>query len=121
MTLPTSDDDVLLLHNPRCSKSRATEVLLREQGIAFTVRAYLDDPLTRDELTELQSRLGPASGWVRTGQDEYRQADLDANSAEGELLDAMAAAPILIERPIVVRGQEARIGRPPTNVLELFE
>jgi len=122
MTLPSSDDDVLLLHNPKCSKSRATEALLRERGVAFTVRPYLDDPLTREELSELQTRLGrPAFEWVRSGQDEFRQANLDASSAEGEILDAMTAAPILIERPIVVRGQRARVGRPPENVLELFE
>lgn len=122
MTLPASDDEILLLHNPRCSKSRATEALLQERGLTFTVRAYLDDPLDRDELSELQARLGrPAREWVRSGQDEYRQADLDANSADGEILDAMAGAPILMERPIVVRGKEARVGRPPHNVLELFD
>ena len=58
MTLPASDDEILLLHNPRCSKSRATEALLQERGLTFTVRAYLDDPLDRDELSELQARLG---------------------------------------------------------------
>lgn len=111
-----------LLHNPRCSKSRATQALLDEAGVAFTVREYLKEPLSEDELRTLRSQLGRAPReWVRTGQDEYRAAGLDANSSDDELFAAMAAHPILMERPIVVHGDAARVGRPPHQVLELFE
>jgi len=111
-----------LLHNPRCSKSRATQALLEEAGVAFEVREYLKDPLSETELRTLQTQLGrPPREWVRTGQDEYRAAGLDANSPEEALLAAMAAHPILMERPIVIHGDAARVGRPPHQVLELFE
>ena len=122
MTLPDNDDQVLLLHNPRCSKSRATLALLHERGISFAERNYLDQPMSCVELQELARRLGrPASEWVRRGQPEFAEAGLGAGSSEAAILDAMAVHPILIERPIVVRGEQACVGRPPENVLELFE
>ncbi len=119
MTIP--DREVLLLHNSRCSKSRATQALLREQGCEFTERFYLEHPLTRGELDDLASRLGrPAREWIRSGEAAFGEAGLGPDSSEEELLDAMALHPILMERPIVVRGQAARVGRPPASVLELF-
>jgi arsenate reductase len=115
------DDALLLLHNPRCSKSRAAHALLAERGVAFSERRYLDEPLSRAELAALRERLGrPAAEWVRSGEAAYAEAGLDATSGDAAILDAMAAHPILIERPILVRGARAVVGRPPENVLALI-
>lgn len=112
---------LVLLHNPRCSKSRAARALLEERGVDFEERRYLEDPLSREELETLSRRLGrPPSEWVRRGEDAYREAGLDASSEAAALLDAMAAQPILMERPIAVRGDRAVVGRPPEKVLELL-
>ncbi|MDF1798979.1 MAG: arsenate reductase (glutaredoxin) [Planctomycetota bacterium] len=120
--LPTTADAVLFLHNPNCSKSRAVKALLDEAGQAYRERLYLESPLDTAELAELGERLGRhPREWVRSGQAEYQAAGLDANSSPDALLAAMAADPILMERPIVVRGDAARVGRPPVAVLELFE
>ena len=120
MRLP-DDDTLVLLHNPRCSKSRAAHAQLAERGDAFAERRYLDDPLSRAELTSLRERLGrPPSGWVRRGEAAFAAAGLDDGTDESALLDAMADHPILIERPILVRGARAVLGRPPERVLELL-
>jgi arsenate reductase len=122
MRLPRDDDEVLLLHNARCSKSRATHALLEERGVAFTERRYLEDPLTREELEELARRLDlDPHAWARRGEAAWKEAGLDANASGAEVLEAMVRHPVLVERPIVVRGSRARVGRPPTNVLELFD
>lgn len=121
MPLPQNPDETVLLHNPRCSKSRATLALLEAHGTSFTTRLYLDDPLNRTELEELAKRLGRAAiEWTRTGQAEFKAAGLSKDSSEQALFEAMAAAPILMERPVVIRGEQAAIGRPPEAVLELF-
>jgi len=120
MRLP-DDDTLVLMHNPRCSKSRAAHALLTERGVAFKERRYLEDPLSRVELASLRERLGPAAEWVRSGEAAFTAAGLGASSSESEILDAMAAHPILIERPILVRGARAVVGRPPDNVLRLLE
>lgn len=121
MGLPASDSELLLLHNPRCSKSRAAFALLEERGADFEVRLYLDDPLSLSELQSLAERLGrPASGFVRRQEGAFAEAGCGPASGEGEILEAMAAAPILLERPILVRGSRAVVGRPPENVLELL-
>lgn len=119
MTLPR-DDTPVLLHNPRCSKSRKLRELLEERGVAFQERLYLDQPLSRDELDDLAERLGrPAAEWVRKGEAAFGERGLGAGSSEAELLDAVAAEPILLERPILLRGERARVGRPPEDALEL--
>jgi arsenate reductase (glutaredoxin) len=113
-------DTVTIYHNPRCSKSRAALALLQEHDVPLRVVEYLKTPLSRAQLKTLrqQLRLEPAR-WIRKAEAEFRSAGLDANSSEEDLLDAMAAHPILIERPIAVRGQRAVVGRPPERVLEL--
>ena len=114
-------DTLVLLHNPRCSKSRAAHALLSERGVAFAERRYLEDPFSRAELASLRDRLGrPASEWVRSGEAAFAAAGLGERSDEAALLDAMAAHPILIGRPILVRGARAVVGRPPERVLELL-
>jgi arsenate reductase len=119
--LPRSDREIVLLHNPRCSKSRAAKALLEERGVAFTERRYLEEPLSHDELRDLAARLArPAAEWLRRGDEACAAAGLDAGSGEEDVLRAMAAHPILIERPIAVRGRRAVVGRPPERVLELL-
>ncbi len=112
---------ITLLHNPRCSKSRAALGLLEERGVAVDVRLYLERPLDVAELTSLVDRLGaPVAERVRRREPEFASAGLGPDSSDRELLIAMAAHPILMERPIAVHGARARIGRPPENVLELL-
>ena len=119
MTLPDAGT-LLLIHNPRCSKSRAAKALLEERGARFELRLYLEDPLTRDELTELRRRLGlPARDFARRGEPAFSAAGLGPESGDAAVLDAIARHPELLERPILVRGDRAVVGRPPEKVLEL--
>ncbi|SDZ89927.1 arsenate reductase (glutaredoxin) [Microbulbifer marinus] len=111
-----------IYHNPRCSKSRQTLQLLQENGIEPEVVLYLENPPSRDTLAELLQKLGiSARELLRTGEDAYKQLQLkDKSLDEAQLLDAMVQHPILIQRPIVVKGNKAVLGRPPENVLELL-
>ena len=111
-----------LLHNPRCSKSRAARALLEERGIAFCERRYLDEPLSRKDLGKLGKCLGiPAIDWARRKESAFKEAGLDKSSPDAAILDAMATSPVLIERPILICGDRAVLGRPPERVLELVE
>jgi len=122
MALPKSDDEILLLHNPKCSKSRATHALLEERSVSFQTRLYLDDPLSSDELRELGRRLDrPVGEFTRRGQKEFGEAGLGDASTEDEIVVAMSTTPILMERPILVRGDRAVVGRPPEDVLGLLD
>ena len=113
--------DVTIYHNPRCSKSRTTLALLEEQGIEPRVVLYLESPLEVGDITALLSKLGmQASQLIRRGEADYKEAGLDKTSSEDELIAAMAARPKLVERPIVVKGDRAVLGRPPENVLDLI-
>ena len=115
-------DRLIIYHNPRCSKSRAALALLEERQVPLRIVEYLKEPPTRAELTTLRRKLGLAPReWIRKGEPEYKTAQLDASSPDDQVLDAMAQHPILIERPIVVRGDRAVIGRPPQRVLELLK
>lgn len=119
MALPDART-LLLIHNPRCSKSRKALALLEERGAPFELRLYLDDPLSREELAELRRRLGrPAGEWVRRGEPAFAAAGLGSDSNDAAVLDAIAKHPELLERPILVRGDRAVVGRPPEQVLEL--
>jgi arsenate reductase len=121
MPLPRTDDEILFLHNPRCSKSRAAKALLEERGVRFAERRYLEEPLSRAELAELRARLGrPVAEWTRQKEEAYRAAGLGPGASDEALLDALAAHPILLERPILVRGRRAALGRPPERLLELL-
>jgi len=120
MSLPDAGT-LLLIHNPRCSKSRAAKALLEQRGARFDLRLVLEDPLSRDELTELRRRLGrPAREWVRSGEPSFAAAGLGPDSGDAAVLDAIAKHPELLERPILVRGDRAVVGRPPEKVLELI-
>ena len=121
MSLFGPHDGLVLLHNPRCSKSRATHALLEERGVEFSVRLYLDDPLSVEELEELGRRLEKSTAdWVRKGESVFREAGLGSDSSDAELRAAIAKHPILMERPILVSAEQAAVGRPPENVLALL-
>jgi arsenate reductase len=121
VSLPTEDTELLLLHNPRCSKSRAALALLDERGAKANVRRYLDDPLSRAELEDRRARLGrPPGEWIRRGESAYAELGLGDGASEDALLDAIAARPVLLERPILVRGRRAVVGRPPEEILALL-
>jgi arsenate reductase len=113
---------ITILHNPRCSKSRATLALLRDRGLEPDIRLYLEDPPDAGELRSILDRLGiPARALLRKGESEYRELGLaDESLSEDRLIAAMAATPRLIERPIVLSGDRAAIGRPPESVLEIL-
>jgi len=122
VTLPNSKNMVLLLHNPKCSKSRAALDLLRERGVDAVIRLYLEDPLDREELEDLGRRLGRSPiEFARPQQAEFKQAGLSRSSSDEAILEAMVTTPILMERPILVRGERAAIGRPPEDILRLLE
>jgi arsenate reductase len=111
----------VLLHNPRCSKSRAALALIEERGADVTVRRYLEDPLSREELAELGRRLGrPAREWIRRGESAFADSGLSGQDEDAPLMDLMAREPIVMERPILVGPESAVVGRPPENVLELL-
>jgi arsenate reductase len=113
----------VIYHNPRCSKSRATLALLAEHGIEPEVIAYLERPPSKADLRQVLDQLGVAPpDIIRFNEQVAKQAGLTPNDSrsEDEWLELMVANPILIERPIVVRGGQARIGRPPESVLEIL-
>jgi arsenate reductase len=113
---------ITIFHNPRCSKSRATLALLRERGVEPEIRLYLEAPPDAGELRSILGRLGmTARELLRTGEAEYRERGLaDGSLSEDDLIAAMVAAPKLIERPIVLAGNRAAIGRPPESVLRVL-
>ena len=114
---------VTIYHNPRCSKSRDTLALLQERGITPQVVAYLEQAPTPDEIRRLLGLLGlaDARALMRKGEAEYTELVLDAPAlGQDALIAAMAAHPRLIERPIVVHGDKAVIGRPPEKVLAIL-
>ncbi|MEN5303437.1 MULTISPECIES: arsenate reductase (glutaredoxin) [unclassified Pseudomonas] len=114
--------DLTLYHNPRCSKSRGALELLEQRGLAPTIVRYLETPPDAATLKALLGKLGIAPRQLlRTGEDEYKSLDL-ANPAlsDAQLIDAMVNNPKLIERPILIAGDKAVIGRPPEKVLEIL-
>ncbi|MDH1340690.1 arsenate reductase (glutaredoxin) [Ectopseudomonas oleovorans] len=114
--------DLTLYHNPRCSKSRGALELLQARGLQPHVVRYLETPPSASELKSLLGKLGiSARDLLRSGEDEYKTLGLsDANLSEAQLIEAMAKHPKLIERPILIAGDKAVIGRPPEKVLELL-
>lgn len=112
---------VTIWHNPRCSKSRATLALLEDKGIAPEIRRYLDDAPSEGEIRAALKALGiPAIGLVRRGEKRFRELGLSAETDEATLIAAMAANPVLIERPVVFKGEKAVLGRPPEAVLDIL-
>ena len=112
---------VTIYHNPRCSKSRATLELLEEKGVELNVVKYLDQPPSEAELRLVLEKLGIGPrDLMRSGESVYAEKGLgNLELSDDDLIAAMLADPVLIERPVVVNGNKAAIGRPPSQVLEI--
>ncbi|WHQ76382.1 arsenate reductase (glutaredoxin) [Pantoea sp. Lij88] len=112
---------VTIYHNPRCSKSRETLALLNARGIEPEVVLYLQTPPDRETVQILLQKLGMQSAreLMRTKEAIYSELAL-GDKGESALLDALVENPVLIERPIVINGDRARIGRPPEAVLDIL-
>lgn len=111
-----------IYHNDACSKSRASCNLLNEQQVSFETREYLKQPLTKEELVELLAKLKmPAKDLVRTGEAAFKQHFQGKELSEEKWLEAMVQFPLLIQRPIIVKGDKAVIGRPIERVIELLK
>ncbi|GGE72010.1 arsenate reductase [Streptosporangium jomthongense] len=115
-------EPIRIFHNPRCSKSRQTLELLKEQGIEPEIIRYLETPPTEQELTNILKTLNrEPRELMRTGEKEYKELGLDnPDLSHGQLIAAMVANPKLIERPIVLANGKAEVGRPPENVLAIL-
>lgn len=116
------DASITIYHNPRCSKSRQTLQLLREQGVEPHIVEYLKTPPDEATLAGILDQLGiSAHELTRTGESLYKELGLDQDSPdETRMLRLLVENPKLIERPIVVAPRGAAIGRPPENVLKLL-
>lgn len=114
-------DAITIYHNPRCGKSRAALAILADNGVEPLVVEYLKTPPTKDELRAILKKLGmEPEQLVRKGEDVYREKYAGKAMSDDQWLDALATNPILIERPIVVKGNRAVVGRPPEKVSELL-
>jgi arsenate reductase (glutaredoxin) len=113
--------DVTVWFNPKCSKCRTAQGILAEKGVDADYVRYLESAPSRDELERVLQLLGTDDPMtiVRTGEDRWKELAIDRNDRDA-VLDALAANPVLIERPIVIRGDKAVVARPPERVLELL-
>ena len=113
--------DYILYHKPNCSTSLATLKLIKEQGIDPELRLYLEKPPTQKELSELMKKLGcKPIELVRTKESLYKENYKDKKLTKKDWLRILSKNPILIERPILIKGDKAILGRPPERVLELI-
>jgi arsenate reductase len=113
---------VTIWHNPRCSKSRQTLELLQEKGVTPTVREYLKQPPSKSEVETLIDMIGDPVELIRDGEPEFKALKKKkADMSRADVAKAIAAHPILLQRPIVVAGRKAAIGRPPEAVLPLLK
>jgi arsenate reductase len=112
----------IIYHNPRCSKSRETLALLIDRGVEPEIVEYLKTPPDAATIADLVQRLGiPPRALLRKGEAPYQELGLDdPKKSDAEIIAAMAAHPVLIERPIVVHAKRAALGRPPQNVLAIL-
>lgn len=113
--------DVTIWHNPRCTKSRETLALIEGRGITPVVRKYLDDAPDEAEIRAALKALGlrPIEA-MRVKEKAFAEAGLSKDSDDDTLIRAMATTPKLIERPVVFKGDKARLGRPPEAVLDIL-
>jgi arsenate reductase len=120
--MDVEEQSIDIYHNPRCSKSRATLALLKERGVDVSVIEYLKEPVDDIELRQILDLLAiPARDLLRKSESIYTELGLDDMSlSEDAIIEAILKNPILMERPIVVTPNKARIGRPPESVLEIL-
>jgi len=113
---------VTIYHNPRCSKSRQTLQLLQDNQVEIDIVDYLNNPLDKSQLQQLVALLDcSVRDIVRTSEADYKENDLaNKDLSDDELLTAIVKMPKLMQRPIVVNGKKATIGRPPENVLDII-
>ena len=110
-----------IYHNPRCQKSRQTLKILQEAKVDFEIRKYLDDPPTVDELRAVLEKLDiQPQALIRKNEEVYKNEFKGQDLSDEEWIEVMVANPRLIERPIVIQGERAVLGRPPANVRELL-
>jgi arsenate reductase (glutaredoxin) len=111
-----------IYHNPRCSKSRETLALLQAKGIEPSIVEYLKTPPGASQLKAIVKRLGiKPEQLVRKSEEIYKSRYANKTLSDAQWIEAMVEYPSLIERPIVIRGQRAALGRPPQNVLQLLK
>jgi arsenate reductase len=116
------NDNLTIYHNPKCSKSRETLALLEGRGIRPRIVEYLKTPPSAAELAAILARLAiRPEALVRKGEEIYKATYAGKTLTDAQWIEAMVRDPILIERPIVVVGGKAAIGRPPERVLELLD
>ena len=116
------NQETVIYHNPRCSKSRQTLALLQDKGITPTVVEYLESGIDAPTLGRILDLLGvDASALLRTKEDAYGVSGLSDKSTRDQIIAAIIDAPILLERPIVVHADRAALGRPPENILSILE
>ncbi|MEN6542514.1 arsenate reductase (glutaredoxin) [Parvibaculum sp.] len=113
---------VVIWHNPRCSKSRATLSLIEQHGLDPEIVEYLNTPPSAEEIRSVLQKLRmKPRDLMRKGEQVYKDLGLEnENLSDDQLVAAMAENPILIERPVVIFGARAKLGRPPEDVLDLF-
>lgn len=114
---------ITIWHNPRCSKSRETLELLRSKGIEPAIREYLKQPPSKTEVETLIAQVGgePAA-LIRDGEPEFKALKMrKADLTKTDIVKAIVAHPVLLQRPVVVSGKKAAIGRPPEAVLALLK
>ena len=110
----------VIWHNPRCSKSRATLAIVEDHG-PVKVRKYLEDAPSEADIRGVLAQLGiPAIQLVRTGEAEFKELALSKTDGDHVMIAAMAKAPKLIERPVVITDKGVRLGRPPESVKEIL-
>ena len=114
---------ITIWHNPRCSKSRDSFKLVEEANVDATVVKYLENIPSKEDLKNILNLLGMSSAQelMRTKEEIYKELNLKDENSEDALLEAMIANPKLIERPIVIKGDKAVIGRPIEKVIELLK
>ncbi|MDQ6997492.1 MAG: arsenate reductase (glutaredoxin) [Mariprofundus sp.] len=112
---------VTIYHNPRCSKSRQTLALLEEHGVQPEIIEYLKTPPSEGELDRILNMLGKEPHeLMRSGEEEFKAHVKDKNLSRNEAIALMVAYPKIIERPIVINGDRAAVGRPPESVLNIL-
>ena len=112
---------VTIFHNPKCSTSRKTLALLQERGVEPVIVEYLKSPPTKEEVKSFLALLGgDAHAIVRKKEPVYAESGLTAASTAEEVAAAIAQHPVLLERPLVIHGKKAALGRPPENVLNIL-